>query len=153
MILTNLFSHITGLISADATVIAAGITVLSQLDPDYHKKYEAALRAKGMIFVLWSAGSDAANGNSMPQLDLQNHFLLSVVESSKNLGVGQKTSIEWVSYLLRLLHQCRAQGRSPTADIRHPSNGPVYELGPLGQGLVVYFIYLDVRSTEPLLTT
>lgn len=150
--LTNVFSHLTGLIQADSTVTAAGITVLSQLDPAYHKNYEAALRTKGMIFVLWSAGSDAANGNSVPVLDLQNHLLLSVVESTKNLNPGDKTSLEWVSHLLRLLHRGAPQGRTPTADIRHPSNGPVYELGPLGQGLVIYFIHLEVRTTEPLLT-
>lgn len=156
--LISAFPHVLGLIGADAT--AAVVPRLSQLDPDYVKKYEAALRkadvskpgdGPGVIFVLWSKGGDAANGNGAPQLDLQNGFLLSVVESTKNNTTG-KSALEWVSYLLRLLHRGAPQGRQATGDIRHPAQGSVYELGPLGQGLVIYFINLEVRSTEPLLT-
>lgn len=152
--------YVIGLLSANALVAAAGIPALAQDDPEYQKKYEAALRkadpgkpgdGPGVVFSLWSTGGDPANGNSTSNLDLWNQYMLCVVENPKANTTG-KTANQWKTHLLRFLHRGVPQGRGATADIRHPENAPAYEMGPLGQGLVIYFVNLEVRTKDELLT-
>ena len=152
----TVFPYVLGVIARDVSATgyigAASVPALSQTDPDYSAKYEAALRSPGVIFVLWSAGGHPASGADYPQIDLENGLLLSVVENS---APGKNTTglscIQWVRRLLVILHQAGKPAKGGRAVIRHPDTQPAYEIGPVGQGVVCYFVNLVVRSTEPTL--
>ena len=150
----TIFPYVLGVIAADVSagdyVGAALVPAVSQLDPQYSARYEAALQSPGVVFVLWSAGGVPASGNDTPLLDLENGLLLSVVE---NTAPGKNTTglsaLQWVRRLLQILHQSGRPQRGARAVIRHPEHDPAYEIGPVGHGRACYFINLVVRSTEP----
>lgn len=156
--LVNVFDAIAAKLAADAVVTAAGVPTISQLDPDFEKKYEAALRkadvarpgdGPGLLFTLWCTGGQGADGTESGDLDLRNGVILAVAESPKHNTSG-KTALGWVLHLLIHLHEAGLSQRGARTDIRHPERGPAYELGALEQGLVVYFIHLEVRTFDAL---
>lgn len=157
MNIEEVFPAVFDVVAADP--LCAAIPRISQEDPDYDAKFEAALRATdpaipgdgpGVAFVLWAADGLPASGNTGPLLDLENGLMLSVVERRKTNQTGA-SAIKWVRRLLRLLHRKTVAGdRSGRLLIRHPARSPAYSLGPLDQGLVIYFVHLEVRSIEPI---
>lgn len=154
--LSQVFEKIAERIAADYTVSTAEIPVLSQFDPDYIAKYEAALRpvaeevpddGPGLVFVLWATGGDPAGGNDTQLLDLNNGVVIAVVESQRHNSTG-KGALEWALHLLKLLHNADGTPARGRPALRHPAKGPAYELGGLGEGLVLYFVNLEIRTTE-----
>jgi len=147
--LSTIFSRVLDLIAADPT--CAPVPRIDQLDTDYAEKYATAIRDTGVVFTTWSAGGSPAEGNAFPEIRLRNDILLCVVENTapgKN-ATGQ-TAFQWVIRLLHIIHhagQRRPVGRST---VRLNANAPAYELGPMGEGIVVYFINLTVDSIEPV---
>lgn len=140
-----------------ANPLFAPLPALTQLDPEHNKKYEAALRkadatrpedGPGACLSIWDGGADAASGNKTQLLDLEHSLIVSIAENPKNNTSGV-TALEWVHRFLRLVHQHRGDNNGRLV-FRHPAAGPVYELGPLSQGLVIYFVHLEVRSIEPV---
>lgn len=145
----TVFPRVRALIAADAT--CAALPLIDQLDREYNNKYTAALKTPGMVFALWSAGGYAADGNDNQQIRLDNELILSVIE---NTAPGKNTSglsaLQWVRRLLRVLHgQGLTGGPRNRATIRHSTRSPAFELGEMGEGLVIYFINLSVDSVEP----
>lgn len=142
------FPAVMAVLAADP--LCSAIPRISQLDTDYDKKYEDALEKTGVVFVLWAAEGMPASGNAGPLLDLENGLILSVIERRKTNKTGA-SAITWVRRVLCLLHHRAVAGeRSGRILIRHPARSPAYSLGPLSQGLVIYFVSLEVRSIEPV---
>jgi len=146
MNIEEVFPHVLGLIEADP--LCSPVPRISELDLEFETKYEAALADKGMAFVLMGQDGVPVSGNTGDLLDLDNGVMLSVVERRKGNTTGA-VALVWVRRLLRLLHRNRA-GAAGRVVTRHPARGPAYSLGHRGQGLVIYFVHLEVRSIEPV---
>ena len=141
--LEQVFDAILERIQADTAIAAAGVPSISQLDPAYVAKYEAALRpaaegmagdGPGVVFVLWAASGRPNDGTDTPISSLWNDVLVGVVENKRNNTSG-RTALGWVNPLLKILHNADRGAQRGRRSIRHPASGPAYELGALEHSL------------------
>jgi hypothetical protein len=149
--LSTIFDRVRAPIADDAT--CAQIPLVDQLDPQHDAKIKQALAGgatgKGVCFSLYAIGGFGTDGNDNRELHLGNELLLVIEE---NTAEGKNTSgqsgYQWMRRLLRLLHGLGSGPRN-RATVRFSKRGPVWEPGPMGEGLAVYFINLVVDSDEP----
>lgn len=142
MTIDQTFSAISSLLTADPH--AGAIPIISQLQRDYGERYEAALRDKGIVFVIWAAAGLPASGNDDRAIILNNEMTVFVCENRRVNATGA-SALEWVQQILRILHFSGGPGRPK---VRHSANGPAYELGDLSAGLVTYAVNLVVSSID-----
>lgn len=150
MKLTEVLPYVVGILAARPEVIAAGIPILSQLDPEYNQKMEAALAAPGVLFVAWlGSGEESAGDETIHALNLDNMVALALVENPKKNTTG-KSALAWVELGLTAIKHAG----HPTAKGPRPARlvNPAFELGPLNTGLVPYFITFRVKSGNSLAT-
>ena len=113
----------------------------------YNQKLEEALRAPGVAFVAVVSDGVLAADPRMHVLDLDNAVLLAiVVNDAKN--ATELSAVQILRRVLRVCHRGQMHAKGARCDVRLDRNA--YQLGPMGQGKLVYFVNLLVRSTEEL---
>ncbi|EIQ01630.1 hypothetical protein OpiT1DRAFT_00202 [Opitutaceae bacterium TAV1] len=147
MTIDQTFSAISARLAADPHAVA--IPIISQLQRDYGERYEAALRGKGIVFVIWAGAGLPASGNDDDAVILNNEMTIFVCENRRANATGV-SAIEWVQHLLRILHFSGNPQTPGRPQIRHSANGPAYELGDLSAGLVTYAVNLVVTTTDDI---
>lgn len=152
----DLFQHLATLLGRD-TRLAALLPLVTQVADeaaaqeaarDYDTELARVLESRGLALVAVAAEASSVAAATAPVLDLEHTVMLCIVENPRKNQTGE-TAWQCVRRALRVLHRGNVSAASGArTDVRLGS--PAYTLGPLGQGKVVYFVNLLLRTSEPL---
>jgi hypothetical protein len=121
---------------------------IEQRDREYNKKFEAGLAAPGVILVGWVTGGGGSNDEEL--IELENRVALAVIENPAKNTTGLD-ALAWTECAMEFLHAAESATRMGPPEVLLDPVKP-YDLGPMSTGLVVYFINLRVRSSQPIKT-